>query len=70
MKESEVNLHIQISKNLDNRLRDATHLAKTVYDKDLTRKQLVTKALETLLDEIEADNDAFKILIGAGANGK
>jgi len=70
MKETEVNLHIQISKNLDNRLRDATHLAKTVYDKDLTRKQLVTKALETLLDEIEADNDAFKILIGAGANGK
>ena len=69
MKETEVNLHIQISKNLDNRLRDATHLAKTVYDKDLTRKQLVTKALETLLDEIEADNDAFKILIGAGANG-
>lgn len=70
MKETDVNLHIQISKNLDNRLRDATHLAKTVYDKDLTRKQLVTKALETLLDEIEADNDAFKILIGAGANGK
>ena len=70
MKETEVNLHIQISKNLDNRLRDATHLAKTVYDKDLTRKQLVTKALETLLDEIEADNDAFKILIGAGTNGK
>lgn len=69
MKETDVNLHIQISKNLDNRLRDATHLAKTVYDKDLTRKQLVTKALETLLDEIEADNDAFKILIGAGANG-
>ena len=70
MKETEVNLHIQISKKLDNRLRNATHLAKTVYDKDLTRKQLVTKALETLLDEIEADNDAFKILIGAGANGK
>ena len=69
MNETDVNLHIQISKELDNRLRDATHLAKTVYDKDLTRKQLVTKALETLLDEIEADNDAFKILIGAGANG-
>lgn len=69
MNETDVNLHIQISKTLDNRLRDATHLAKTVYDKDLTRKQLVTKALETLLDEIEADNDAFKILIGAGANG-
>lgn len=69
MNETDVNLHIQISKELDNRLRDATHLAKTVYDKDLTRKQVVTKALETLLDEIEADNDAFKILIGAGANG-
>ena len=61
MNETDVNLHIQISKELDNRLRD---------DKDLTRKQLVTKALETLLDEIEADNDAFKILIGAGTNGK
>lgn len=68
MKETNVNLHIEISKELDNRLREATFLAKTVYDKDLTRKQLVTKALETLLSEIEADNEAFKLLIGAGSN--
>ena len=51
MKETNVNLHIQISKDLDNKIREATHKAKTVYDKDLTRKQLVTKALETLLEE-------------------
>ena len=68
MKETSVNLHIEISKELDNRLREATFLAKTVYDKDLTRKQIVTKALETLLSEIEADNEAFKLLIGAGSN--
>lgn len=68
MKETNVNLHIEISKELDNRLREATFLAKIVYDKDLTRKQLVTKALETLLSEIEADNEAFKLLIGAGSN--
>ena len=67
MKETNVNLHIEISKELDNRLREATFLAKTVYDKDLTRKHLVTKALETLLAEIEADNEAFKLLIGAGS---
>ena len=59
-------LHIQISKDLDNRIREATHKAKTVYDKDLTRKQLVTKALETLLEEVETDKEAFKVLIGAG----
>lgn len=68
MKETNVNLHIEISKELDNRLREATFLAKIVCDKDLTRKQLVTKALETLLSEIEADNEAFKLLIGAGSN--
>lgn len=62
----EKDLHIQISKDLDNRIREATHKAKTVYDKDLTRKYLVTKALETLLNGIEADNEAFKILIGVG----
>ena len=53
------NLHIEISKDLDNRIREATHKAKTVYDKDLTRKQLVTKALETLLSEIEEDKEAL-----------
>ena len=68
MKETNVNLHIQISKDLDNKIREATHKAKTVYDKDLTRKQLVTKALETLLSEIEEDKEAFKVLIGAGSN--
>jgi len=68
MKETNINLHIQISKDLDNKIREATHKAKTVYDKDLTRKQLVTKALETLLSEIEEDKEAFKVLIGAGSN--
>ena len=60
------NLHIEISKELDNRLREATHKAKTVYDKDLSRRKLVTTALETYLKEVENDKEAFKKLIGAG----
>ena len=65
-KETDVNLHIQISKELDNKIREATYIAKTVYDKDLTRKHLVTTALETLFSEIDNEKDIFLLLIGAG----
>ncbi len=57
------NLHIEISKDLDNRIREVTHKVAIEYDKELTRKHLVTSAIVELLDLIEADKEALEHLV-------